>query len=232
MGLFHKKPKNPILEKAEQESRAYWDELRAKYKLIDCHFAYYNGGFPNISDMFKDREFTINIFDGGILFDIGPDLGTNYQYYKYFLPMKNLFNYSVKTVSEIKKDVTLPRVLVLGVLSLAAQKKTEAGTNYLIINFTDNGQECHTIFSGDLTHGMIRETAEAIGKAKEMYLNSPQAIKDAQETEAKQKEQPVAAETDSPDIPGQIEKLSDLFKKGILTQEEFTAKKAELLARI
>lgn len=36
----------------------------------------------------------------------------------------------------------------------------------------------------------------------------------------------------APDIPGQIRKLADLHAAGILTDEEFTAKKAELLARL
>jgi len=33
-------------------------------------------------------------------------------------------------------------------------------------------------------------------------------------------------------IVGQIRRLSDLHREGILTEEEFTAKKSELLARL
>lgn len=40
------------------------------------------------------------------------------------------------------------------------------------------------------------------------------------------------SKTDESDVSAQIEKLADLLKKGILTEEEFSSKKAELLARI
>lgn len=234
MGLFSRKPKNPMLEKSLAQTRQEFQELKNKYELLCDHEAYYQGGIPGFWDAFKDRGVSITVFDSGLYFSFGPDLSTDYRHYKYFLLIKDLINCSVNTISQIKKDVTLPRVLVLGVLSLAAQKKTVTGTNYLILNFMDKGQECHAIFSDDITHGMINELARKINKAKKQYLDSPQAIKDAQEAEAKQKEPPAAsvAEAKPVDIPGQIEKLADLLKKGILTEEEFSSKKAELLARI
>ena len=39
-------------------------------------------------------------------------------------------------------------------------------------------------------------------------------------------------QNESNDIPSQIEKLSNLKEKGILTEEEFDSKKQELLAKI
>jgi hypothetical protein len=41
-----------------------------------------------------------------------------------------------------------------------------------------------------------------------------------------------AAEAQAPDIPAQLGKLKDLLDAGVLTQEEFDAKKTELLARL
>lgn len=41
-----------------------------------------------------------------------------------------------------------------------------------------------------------------------------------------------AADPTQPDIPGQIKKLADLKEKGILSDQEFTKKKQELLARL
>ena len=43
---------------------------------------------------------------------------------------------------------------------------------------------------------------------------------------------PSPASTSSEDVFGAIERLAELHQKGILTEEEFTAKKAELLSRI
>lgn len=45
-------------------------------------------------------------------------------------------------------------------------------------------------------------------------------------------EQPKIAEQSTQDIPEQIEKLSALKEKGIISEEEFQAKKSELLARL
>jgi Short C-terminal domain len=43
---------------------------------------------------------------------------------------------------------------------------------------------------------------------------------------------PKASQVPSEDIFSTLERLAELHKKGVLTEEEFTAKKAELLARI
>ncbi len=43
---------------------------------------------------------------------------------------------------------------------------------------------------------------------------------------------PTAASTANPDIIGQIKQLGELKEAGVLSQEEFEAKKAELLRRL
>jgi hypothetical protein len=43
---------------------------------------------------------------------------------------------------------------------------------------------------------------------------------------------PVVSSRASEDVIGALEKLGDLKAKGILTEAEFTAKKAELLSRL
>jgi hypothetical protein len=232
MGLFHKKPKNPILEKAEQERNIFRADLNAKYKRYNMGTCMYHGGLPCFGEEMKNHTIEFDTYSGGVLFEAGPTVSTNYIYYHYFLPISKIVNYSERDLAQIKRDVTLPRVLVLGVLSLAVQKKTETGTSYLLINYRDSNEVKQSLFSNDVNSDAFSHIERDIDKAKKQYLNSPQAVKDAQEAEAKQKEQPVAAETDSPDIPGQIERLSDLFKKGILTEQEFNSKKAELLAKI
>jgi hypothetical protein len=42
----------------------------------------------------------------------------------------------------------------------------------------------------------------------------------------------VVVADDKPDIPGMIAKLDELRQKGIITEEEFQQKKAELLAKL
>ena len=43
---------------------------------------------------------------------------------------------------------------------------------------------------------------------------------------------PVTAQSAGPDIPDQIKQLADLHRSGVLTDEEFQAKKTELLSRL
>ena len=43
---------------------------------------------------------------------------------------------------------------------------------------------------------------------------------------------PPSAERSSGDVLATLERLAELHRKGVLTEEEFTAKKAELLSRI
>lgn len=233
MGLFSRKPKNPLLEKAEQERKA----IREKYgvgKSYGCGVIWYHGGLMGIPDSLKNNLVCADAFESGILFDVTPDFDSEYRYYYQFIPMSDIINYQIKNEVEIQKDVTLPRVLLLGILSLAAQKATKTGTRFLLINYQNAGITKQALFSASITDANLTSFESGIRKAKKQYLDSPRAVKDAQEAEAKQKERPAvaAADTSSTDIPGQIEKLADLLKKGILTQEEFASKKAELLARI
>jgi len=60
-------------------------------------------------------------------------------------------------------------------------------------------------------------------------LNTPQA-----QSILKKKSKPIkkAIVPDTIDIPKQIEKLDDLRKKGIISQEEFEKKKCDLLAKM
>jgi len=55
--------------------------------------------------------------------------------------LSQLIRYEVKTEKEIRRDVTLTRLVTLGIFAFGAKKKTEENTHYLILTYLDNGIE-------------------------------------------------------------------------------------------
>lgn len=66
----------------------------------------------------------------------------------------------------------------------------------------------------------------------EIYNECKRAEKQAQRTVIVQNQTPVQSTPVQVDVIDQIKKLSDLKDMGILTEDEFNAKKAELLSKI
>jgi len=60
--------------------------------------------------------------------------------------ISQLTRYEVKTETEISKDVTLTRLVALGIFAFAVKKKTETNTQYLIIAYIDNDVEVTCVF--------------------------------------------------------------------------------------
>ncbi|SHG89556.1 hypothetical protein [Tepidibacter thalassicus] len=88
------------------------------------------------------------------------------------IPYDNIKNISMKTDEQISKDVTLTRVLALGIFALAAKKKTKVVTNYLLIDYDANGIECTAVFTGD----KLPKVVSKISKARQKYLKSNNKI--------------------------------------------------------
>lgn len=129
------------------------------------------------------------------------------------IPIECIKNVSMKTDEQISKDVTLTRLLLLGVFAFGAKKKSKQVTNYLVIDYESNGVCCSAIFTGDKSAKLYSD----IVKVRQTYL---------------QKTPPKSEDTLSPtpvDNSAEIEKYYHLMEQGILTQEEFQAKKQQLL---
>jgi membrane protease subunit (stomatin/prohibitin family) len=69
-----------------------------------------------------------------------------------------------------------------------------------------------------------RNQADAEAEADDAY---EQGVEDAQAQQAQQ-----AVPADDTDYTAELEKLGDLHEKGVLTDEEFAAKKKEVLAKM
>lgn len=127
----------------------------------------------------------------------------------YFQDIKNV---SLKTEEQISKDVTLTRLLTLGIFAFGAKKKRKSTSNYLLIEYISSGIECTAIFIGD----SIPKISSSLARSRQEYLaNNP----------INNPESPTA----SNDVHSEIEKFFELKEKGIITEEEFNLKKKSLL---
>ncbi len=87
-------------------------------------------------------------------------------------------------------------------------------------------------------HGLVRVSDLPVAQASNptsvpeapQRPSAPQSVSDGPLQPTKQGQQAISAASD--DIFAALERLAELHKKGVLTNEGFAAKKAELLARI
>jgi len=111
---------------------------------------------------------------------------------------------------------TATRLVLSGPLALAFKKDRKGSKEAIITVTTKAGDEA--IFNVAKT--LPREIAPKLTPLAIQARNASHAIIDAEPADAE------------PDLAGQIEKLADLNANGMLTDDEFASKKAELLARI
>lgn len=113
----------------------------------------------------------------------------------------------VEAGGQIRTQHSVPAVLVFGVLGLAANQRIDERTLYLSV-------------SGPGLGIAVELPADRVASARAFAAR-------LQSLGAKGE-----AISASPDIPEQIRKLSELREAGVLTDAEFAAKKADLLARM
>lgn len=133
------------------------------------------------------------------------------------IPIENIVNAEHVDDTQISKDVTLTRLLLVGVFAFGLKKKRKDEHHYIVISHSDLGMDCKLIFE----HKKAPQCIAAIMQAKQLSglnLNKPTVI--------------TSDDSETNDIPEQIRKLSELKEDGILSEEEFQNKKIELLARM
>ncbi|MFA5248820.1 MAG: hypothetical protein WC415_06455 [Patescibacteria group bacterium] len=62
------------------------------------------------------------------------------------ISISELLKYEIKTESQISKDVTLTRLLALGIFAFGVKKQTKIEEQYLILSYIQNGIEINCIF--------------------------------------------------------------------------------------
>lgn len=165
----------------------------------------YCGGIPGAD---KTGDYVVSLRKEGIRVDFGMFKS------KYTIPYENITNVSIKTDEQISKDVTIGRLLLLGVFAFGAKKKTKNTTNYLVIDYSENGVSTSAIFTGkDVPsfHASLLKMQQALYKKNGG------------------KNETVSIQNSINDPYSEIEKLHDLMEKGIISKEEFDEKKKQLL---
>jgi hypothetical protein len=162
----------------------------------------YCGGIPEIK---KVADLAVTCLPDSLYIPIG-------LFKSVKIPYSAITNVSIKTSEQVSKDVTLGRLLLVGVLAFGVKKTSKEIINYMVIDYIDKGIETSAVFSGKNVPRAYSELLEA--RQKYLAANPPEPT-------------PAAAPTD--DVYSEIEKLYGLMEKGIITADEFTSKKQQLL---
>lgn len=131
------------------------------------------------------------------------------------IPYDKIFDVSMKTEEQLVNSAAPLDFLFAGKMAFALKKKEV--TNYLVIDYEcGGGIKTSAFFKGEnvpLVHSvMLQKRVE--------YANSRPAL-------APSESAPAAGPSD--DVAADIQKFYDLKEKGIITEEEFAAKKSQLL---
>lgn len=174
-------------------------------KLIKEVYLDYKGGHPNLPN---DGSSIIIIFENCL----GIMKGIDTALIKY----ENILSLNLETKDQIYSRFTATRLALLGPFALAFKKKTKSTEKYLTIDFKDKNQKEFTaIFSGS-NSGTIQSL---IYKEYSNYISNYQNVK--QNTHDN--------ENSHKNVYDEIKQLKELLDMGAITQEEFDAKKRELL---
>lgn len=164
----------------------------------------YCGGIPGVE---KTGDMVVSCRPDGIRIDPGTFKK------KIEIPFSNIGKISLQTQEQISKDVTLGRLLLVGVFAFGMKKKSRDVSNCLVIEYTDGAISTSAIFSGP---NAPKFHASLLKVQQDYYKRNP-----------KREEAPSTSSAADP--YSEIEKLHGLLEKGVITQADFDEKKRQLL---
>ncbi|SHE65590.1 hypothetical protein [Alkalibacter saccharofermentans] len=129
------------------------DQSRSQYYKTLKHL----GGYPYFKE---DEKVVFKVTDGEIYIQ---DYTMN-NVHK--LTPDEIVEYHVQTKTELEKNITVPRVLLLGVLSLAAQKKTETTSQFFTLKLRRNDIEFESIFGQEVENDNLNGIITEINRVK------------------------------------------------------------------
>ena len=206
-----KKATEKEIKEAEKEDyRSLLKSAGKSYAMSTCQ---YLGGHPNIQSKCVGNLIVNNV---GIFFE------KSLPFKSFMIPIENVLRADIKTDTQISKDVTLTRLLALGIFAFGVKKKTKEEHNYLVLTYTEDGIENTLLFEAN--GGVFSKNAgaltSAIAKARQEYAKThPEPIGQGQLTES----------VKSTDIVSKLERLAKLKEAGHLTEDEYNAQKAIIL---
>lgn len=82
------------------------------------------------------------------------------------IPINQITRYELKTESEIQKDVTLTRLLALGIFAFGLKKKTEINNTYLILSYVQNNVPIDCIFKNAVNNQQLGNIISTLNRLK------------------------------------------------------------------
>jgi len=82
------------------------------------------------------------------------------------IPINKITRYELKTQSEIQKDVTLTRLLALGIFAFGLKKKTEINNSYLILSYIQNNVPIDCIFKNAINNQQLGNVISTLNRLK------------------------------------------------------------------
>ena len=82
------------------------------------------------------------------------------------IPINQITRYELKTESEIQKDVTLTRLLALGIFAFGAKKKTEINNTYFILSYVQNNVPIDCIFKNTVNNQQLGNIISTLNRLK------------------------------------------------------------------
>ncbi len=168
----------------------------------------YLGGIPQIKN---SCDVKVHAFINEVQIDAkGGLFGTTIK-----IPYGNIYDVQLQTEEQVSKDVTLTRLLLIGVLAFGAKKKTKTVNYCLVIDYEKDGIRTKGVFSGESCNKIYSEITTWRQKALQK--------------QGKQPDPAVLAANQPLDPAAEIAKYKSLLDSGAITQDEYEAKKKQLL---
>lgn len=128
------------------------------------------------------------------------------------IPYENIIDVQLQTEEQVSKDVTLTRLLLIGVFAFGAKKTTKTTKYCLVVEYSKDGIQTKGVFSGESCNKMY---SEIITQRQRALSKLPQQVDSV-----------VSGESDP---AAEIAKFKKLLDDGAITQAEYEVKKKQLL---
>lgn len=132
---------------------------------------------------------------------------------KFTIPNNQIKDVVIEGKDEVNRRVTVTRLLAVGIFAFALKKKNKDQEAYITLELTD-GQEVILFVDNKAPMALRAKLAKVISAVKQANVAS---------------QSQTAQSTTQNSVADELSKLAALKEKGILTEEEFAAKKKQLL---
>lgn len=200
--------KKEILEKKKNLNKKEWEAEGCKF--IEGLDLVYKGGIKNISSNGNGEIYISALEDG-----VGVINGVAKKVIKY----DNIKDMYIDNERSIKEQVSLGKLIFFGVFAFGMKgKEREINREYIVINVVDEDGEYNVILQGYV---------QDENQQNYIKLKTYKGVRNIEKNKVLE-----SSNSQESNVYNDIEELSKLKEKGILTEEEFIDKKKILLDKI